>query len=119
MYVASCSHHLVNILCIFGLGLSKNYYVSLGIRLIHGLTDGTLGVSKTIIAEISNDRNISLGTSFIFVGLSVGRLLGPFLCSIFTDATFVNQLLQHLPFLKEVLLFVSFYGRSPSQSPSP
>ncbi|KAK8828911.1 hypothetical protein WA538_000914 [Blastocystis sp. DL] len=99
---------LFNILCIFGLGLSKNYYVSLGIRLIHGLTDGTLGVSKTIIAEISNDRNISLGTSFIFVGLSVGRLLGPFLCSIFTDATFVNQLLQHLPFLKEIPFSIPF-----------
>ena len=106
-------------MCIFGLGLSKNYYVSLGIRLLHGLTDGTLGVSKTMIAEISNDRTISLGTSFIFVGIAVGRLVGPFLCSIFTDVAFVEKMTHHLPFLKEVAFSLSLHCRSPIRSPSP
>ena len=61
-----------NTFCIFGLGFSKNYYFSLFIRLIHGMIDGGLGVSKTIMADLSNERNISVGTGFLFVGTTIG-----------------------------------------------
>lgn len=59
-------------LCIFSLGFSKSYALSLFIRLIHGMIDGGLGVSKTIMADLSNERNISVGTGFIFVGTTIG-----------------------------------------------
>ncbi|KNB46855.1 tansporter, major facilitor subfamily protein [Blastocystis sp. subtype 4] len=90
----------VNIVCISALGLSRNYYLSLVIRLVHGLTDGTLNVTKTIITEISNDRNISLGTSFIFLGISVGRVVGPLMSGFLTDPTVVKPITDLIPFLK-------------------
>lgn len=61
-----------NVICLFALGLSKNYYLSLIIRLIHGLVDGGLGVSKTILADLCNDSNITIGTGMIFVGGAIG-----------------------------------------------
>ena len=61
-----------NVVCLFSLGLSKNYYVSLVIRLLHGLIDGGLGVSKTIMADLCTDSNITIGTGMIFVGAAVG-----------------------------------------------
>ena len=86
-----------NIVCITGFGLSSNYYLSLVIRFIHGLTDGSLGVTKIILAEISNDRNISLGSSFFFVSVAVGRLLGPLLARVCTDEKITRALNQILP----------------------
>ena len=88
-----------NIVCITGFGLSSNYYLSLVIRFIHGLTDGSLGVTKIILAEISNDRNISLGSSFFFVSVAVGRLLGPLLARVCTDEKITRALNQILPIL--------------------
>lgn len=88
----------------FAFGVSKNYYFSLVIRLIHGLADGTLGVNKTIIAELSNSRNISLGTSFIFAGGAVGRILGPLFSSYLTDANVIAPLIKIFPFLHTVLV---------------
>ena len=58
--------------CLLALGLSQNYYLSLAIRLIHGLTDGGLGVCKTIVADLCNDSNIMIGTGQIFVGAAIG-----------------------------------------------
>ena len=86
------------------MGLSRNYYLSLVIRLVHGLTDGTLNVTKTIITEISNDRNISLGPSFIFLGISVGRVVGPLMSGFLTDPTVVKPITDLIPFLKIVVL---------------
>lgn len=65
-------HYIGNTLCIFGLGFSKNYYLSLLFRFIHGVVDGSLGVCKTIMADLSNDRNIAIGTGFLFVGSTIG-----------------------------------------------
>ena len=58
--------------CLLSLGLSQNYYLSLAIRLLHGLIDGGLGVCKTIVADLCNDSNIMIGTGQIFVGASIG-----------------------------------------------
>ena len=82
---------------------------SLVIRLFHGLTDGTLNVTKTIITEISNDRNIALGTSFIFIGISVGRLVGPLMSGYLTDPVVVKPITDLIPFLKTVLPVIFTY----------
>lgn len=58
--------------CLLSLGLSQNYYMSLAIRLLHGLIDGGLGVCKTIVADLCNDSNIMIGTGQIFVGAAIG-----------------------------------------------
>ena len=58
--------------CLLSLGLSQNYYLSLAIRLLHGLIDGGLGVCKTIVADLCNDSNILIGSGQIFVGAAIG-----------------------------------------------
>lgn len=93
---------IVNFFCIFFFGISKNYYFTLVIRLIHGLADGTLVINKTMISELSNSRNISLGTSFIFVGGFVGRVLGPLFSSYLTDKNVIAPLMHIMPFLNDV-----------------
>ena len=69
--------------CIFSLGISKNYYASLAIRFLHGLVDGGLGVCKTIMADLSNDRNIAIGTGMLFVGSTIGGYVDMLLSLIF------------------------------------
>lgn len=109
MYDIIYKFTVVNIICISALGFSRNYYLSLVIRLFHGLTDGTLNVTKTIITEISNDRNIALGTSFIFIGISVGRLVGPLMSGYLTDPVVVKPITDLIPFLKTVLPVIFTY----------
>ena len=58
--------------CIVIFSFSTNYIASVVIRLIHGLLDGVIPIAKTIVSEISNERNIALGTSSIFVGVAIG-----------------------------------------------
>ena len=61
-----------NVFCIVIFSFSTNYIASVVIRLIHGLLDGVIPIAKTIVSEISNERNIALGTSSIFVGVAIG-----------------------------------------------
>ncbi|CBK23256.2 uncharacterized protein [Blastocystis hominis] len=77
---------------------STNYTASVVIRLIHGLLDGVIPIAKTIVSEISNERNIALGTSSIFVG--------PILCGYLSDPTRIPFLVDHFPiFEKQPFLF--------------
>ena len=97
-----CLLFIVNVLCVAGLGISQNYYLSLAIRLIHGLADGLLGVTKTILTEMSNEKNVSLGTSFLFIGAAIGRIVGPLLSGYFTNAEFISHMATKIPILKKV-----------------
>ena len=66
------SYCIVNVVCIILLAFSKQYWYSVAIRFFNGLIDGTVTLAQTILAEISNSRNIALGTSFFFVGTAIG-----------------------------------------------
>ncbi|CBK23253.2 uncharacterized protein [Blastocystis hominis] len=90
---------LFNVICTSGLGISSNYYLTLVIRLIHGFADGALNVTKTMIAEISNERNLPLGTSFVFLGAALGRLLGPVLGGYLSHPENFSTLTSHFPIL--------------------
>ena len=104
--------------CIFLFGLSKNFYFSLVIRLIHGLADGTLGVNKTIVAELSNSRNISVGTSCIVASGVIGRICGPLFSSYLTDMNVIAPLVKIFPFLHDVLAKTFIHSSYPSSFPS-
>ena len=93
---------LVNTVCISGLGISTNYYVTLIIRLIHGFADGSLNVTKTMIAELSNERNLPLGTSFIFIGTAVGRLVGPLIGGYLSHPENFSSLADRVPIIRTV-----------------
>lgn len=64
-----------NVFCMVIFSFSTNYIASVIIRLIHGLLDGVIPIAKAIVSEISNERNIALGTSSIFVGMAIGGYL--------------------------------------------
>ena len=101
---------IVNIVCVSGLGISQNYYLSVIIRLIHGLADGLLGVTKTILTEMSNEKNVSLGTSFLFIGAAIGRIIGPLMSGYLTNAEFINFVAAKIPILKKVCQKSSKYN---------
>lgn len=89
-------------------GFSNNYYVGLLCRLLYGLSDGTMNVSKTMLAELSNSRNISLGTSFIFVGSAIGRIIGPLCSSYLTDKSVIAPFIRKFHILEKVTVSSTF-----------
>lgn len=103
-----------NFFLIILLGVSKNYYLSLVIRFLHGLTDGNLGIAKTIVADLCNDSNISIGTGMVFVGGAIGgqayalvvmrSFIGPILGGYLSDPVVVKPITDALPFLRSVAL---------------
>ena len=88
---------------VLAFGFSNNYYVGVLCRFLYGLSDGTMNVSKTMLAELSNKRNISLGTSFIFVGSAIGRIVGPLCSSYLTDKSVIAPLVRRFPILEKVI----------------
>ena len=74
VFSISTSYMIVNVICMVALGFSSNFSLSVVIRFVHGLIDGVIPVAKAIISEISNEKNLALGTSSIFIGMSLGGL---------------------------------------------
>ena len=60
-----------------------------------------------MIAEISNERNLPLGTSFVFLGTALGRLVGPILGGYLSHPENFSSLTKHFPILLSVIH--SFY----------
>lgn len=86
------------------------------IRFIHGLLDGVIPIAKAIVSEISNARNIALGTSSIFVGIALGgyvysgdeimfRSLGPIMCGYLSDPDRISFLVDRFPIFERVHSF--------------
>ena len=73
--IVSLTNWQGNVFCMVIFSFSTNYVASVIIRLIHGLLDGVIPIAKAIVSEISNERNIALGTSSIFVGIAIGGYL--------------------------------------------
>lgn len=102
-------------------GLSKNYYLSLVIRFVHGVVDGLLGLSKTMVADLCNDSNIAIGTGMVFVGGAIGgfltllllnrSFLGPIIGGYLSDQTVVKPILDMFPFLRSVVVSSPLYCR--------
>ncbi len=65
---------IVNIVCIIAFGFCDRIKLALVIRIIHGLIDGTIPISKTIQAEIANRNNIAFVSGLFFIGSSIGGL---------------------------------------------
>lgn len=101
-----------NAILILALGLSRNYTGSLIIRFLHGMLDSSLGVSKTIAADLCNDNNMAFGTSLLYTGFGIGRyagfalinrsFLGPLLGGYLSDLDTIRPLINVFPFLKSV-----------------
>ena len=83
------------------------------IRFFHGLLDGAIPLGKTILSEITNEKNIAFGTSQFFVGSSVGgseliaslnsRLVGPILCGYLSNPDNIAPLIRVAPIFGKVI----------------
>ena len=56
-----------------------------------------------MLAELANSRNISLSTSFVFVGSAIGRIIGPLCSSYLTDKKVIAPLIRKFPILEKVI----------------
>ena len=63
---------LVNIVVLYLFGMCTHIRPALILRVVHGIVDGIVPVSKTIQAEIANSENIAFVSSLFFVGGAIG-----------------------------------------------
>ena len=92
----------MNVVDIALLGITRNYYLALFIRLIHGISDGLLNVTKTIVTEISSEKNVSFGTSLIFIGSAIGKIIGTLMSGLLMGDEFLKPMTARFPLLKRV-----------------
>ena len=60
----------------FGFGLSKQYWTLIASRCLQGAFNGNVGVTKSVMAEITDDTNRPQAFAFLPVAWSVGSTLG-------------------------------------------
>jgi MFS family permease len=63
-------------LSMLGFGLSKTYSVLILSRCAQGVFNGNIGVSKSVISEITDVTNAPQAFSFLPVAWSIGSTLG-------------------------------------------
>merc|ERR1719320_691978 len=57
-------------------GFCGNYYLALAIRFVWGLSGGNMGMSRAILAEISDHTNRAKSFTALGIGVIAGRLFG-------------------------------------------
>ncbi|KAF9463622.1 major facilitator superfamily domain-containing protein [Collybia nuda] len=72
-------------LSMFSFGLSKNYWMLLISRAAQGAFNGNVGVTKSVMAEITDATNAPQAFAFLPVAWSVGSTLGPAIGGAFVN----------------------------------
>ena len=75
----------INSVAIVIFGLSQKYYVAVFARLISGLFNGNLGISKSIIAEITEHSSRPFAFSLLGLFFMLGSISGPIVGGSFVD----------------------------------
>ncbi|KAH9164613.1 MFS general substrate transporter [Lactarius sanguifluus] len=57
-------------------GLSRSFWSLVLCRLLGGALNGNIGVSKSVLAELSDDSNVARAFSFLAVVFEVGQVIG-------------------------------------------
>ncbi|KAJ7510540.1 major facilitator superfamily multidrug-resistance, DHA1 sub-family [Mycena galericulata] len=107
-------------LAMLGFGLSKSFWSLLVFRCLQGAFNGNIGVSKSVMAEISDSTNVADIYSLLPFMWTVGSTLGPLIGGTLANpATRYPDTLGRIPILREfpyllpcatagVLAFASF-----------
>ncbi|KAJ7039690.1 major facilitator superfamily multidrug-resistance, DHA1 sub-family [Mycena alexandri] len=72
-------------LSMLGFGLSKKFWFLFVFRCIQGICNGNIGVSKTVINEISDSTNIADIFSIMPLVWAVGVTIAPFIGGVFSN----------------------------------
>ncbi|KAF8074654.1 major facilitator superfamily domain-containing protein [Lyophyllum atratum] len=90
-----------------GFGLSKQYWMLILSRCAQGAFNGNIGVTKSVMAEITDSTNAAQAFSFLPVAWSIGSTLGPFIGGAFTQpATRWPSIFGHVQFFKDYPYFL-------------
>ncbi|EGC30056.1 hypothetical protein DICPUDRAFT_41990 [Dictyostelium purpureum] len=66
-----------SMICLTGVGLSKNYPMVMTFRFLSGLLNGNVSVAKTMLGEITDSTNQAKAFSFIGLSWGVGGIVAP------------------------------------------
>ncbi|KAJ7772383.1 major facilitator superfamily domain-containing protein [Mycena metata] len=93
-------------LSMLGFGLSKRFWSLVVFRCLQGAFNGNIGVSKSVMAEISDSTNVAEIYSFLPFMWTIGATIGPFVggslanpASRFPDSLGKIPLLREFPYL--------------------
>ena len=64
---------VVDGLMMIAFGFCTNFYVAITFRFLWGMSDGYLGICKTILSEICSPDMLPLTTGMTFVGFAIAR----------------------------------------------
>lgn len=98
-------------MCIIAFGFCDRIKLALVIRIIHGLIDGTIPISKTIQAEIANRNNIAFVSGLFFIGSSIGglalfslfhsSLIGPLIGGYLNKEEYIQPIVDRFPIFRD------------------
>ncbi|KAJ7501506.1 major facilitator superfamily domain-containing protein [Mycena galericulata] len=85
-----------------GFGLSKRFWLLVVFRCFQGAFNGNIGVSKSVMAEISDSTNVAEIYSFLPFMWTLGATIGPFIGGTFSNpASRYPDSLGKIPLLRE------------------
>lgn len=94
-------------LSMFSFGLSKRYWMLLATRCAQGAFNGNVGVTKSVMAEITDATNAPQAFAFLPVAWSIGTTVGPAIGGIFAKpAEQWPEVFGKIPFFKEYPYFL-------------
>ncbi|OCH83866.1 MFS general substrate transporter [Obba rivulosa] len=75
------------IISVVGFGLSKNYWALVLSRCAEGALNGNIGVSKSMMTEITDVTNRARGFAYLPIVWSLGSTVGPVIGGVFSNPT--------------------------------
>ncbi|EFA78584.1 hypothetical protein PPL_09236 [Heterostelium album PN500] len=66
-------------------GLSKYYYFAIIFRFVSGLLNGNVGVSKTMLGEITDSTNQKTGFTILGIAWGIGAIVAPLIGGLFSN----------------------------------
>jgi DHA1 family tetracycline resistance protein-like MFS transporter len=67
-------------------------------RAMDGFTGGNIAIARAVIADVSTERTASRNFGLIGIAVGIGLIVGPFIGSIFSDASIVSWFSYLVPF---------------------
>ena len=62
----------ISVLCF---AFTTNYYFAVALRFVWGFCDGHYSLTKTLVADYSNEKTLSRNSSYIFLSISLGKFV--------------------------------------------